>query len=170
MYEPYYTESSDLMSLFAFLGGLLIFLFIVIIIAYVINALLYSKLAKKAGISEHWAGWIPLGIYYLGLRMGKLPIWLLFIPVLNLFAGVDGGMATLSALATGILFIVMDYHTLKSFGHNENLAFFHLFPLIGSLIVLIKLITMANDKGTVYLGTPSPGFSSNAGVSAGKDE
>lgn len=146
--------------LFAILVIALIIFVIGLIIAYVISGLTYSKLAKKAGLPNPWLAWIPLGNVYLILQMTKLPIWLIAVPVANvLFVNSMGFEDPTQLLVVFIYFVVTiiwDNKLLEAFGENKSLAFLHLVPGIGSLIVLIIIMKMAFGSNQYLWGVHSP--------------
>lgn len=137
----------------SFLLGLLVVLLIVFALIYILNGITYSRLAKKAGIKETWLAWIPYGAHILTLKMGGLNLlWFLLFPLSSLLVLIESPLETISSLGIIAVLIYMDKYLLEAFGKNGNLAFLHLIPGIGSLIILVMIISMAFDNSVTYCG------------------
>lgn len=73
-----------------FLLGMGLFIFIVMVLAYVISSLILSRIFKKAGV-EQWIAWVPFYNSWKILELGdQQGFWavLAIIPVVNIVAAV----------------------------------------------------------------------------------
>jgi len=86
-YDPYYTSTtagSDTQA--AALLSLSLFIFLVAIAAYVVQALLLSRIFSKAGV-EPWKAWVPIYNTWVMLELGgQQGFWavLMLVPFVNI--------------------------------------------------------------------------------------
>lgn len=135
-------------ELYAIIVGFLFFFIILAVAAYVLNGLIYTRLGKKAGVKNWGWAWVPYGSWYVGAKVGKLPDYIWITPIaLSLGVELVGDLALLVWIGILAYTIYNDKKIMDRFGNNGNLAFLHLIPLIGSIIVLVMIATLAfGDK------------------------
>lgn len=140
-----------------FAAFLLFFLMILtfIVIFYIVNAIVYMKMAKKAGLSNPWMAWLPYGTYIISLSIGNLSPWFAMIPISSSLISLISSPASLVpslllSLATIVIIVVMDMRVLESFGENKNIAFLHL-TVIGSFVVWGYMAYIAFSKNKVLV-------------------
>lgn len=74
----------------AAVSGLIIFMFVIILIAYVILAFLLSRIFRKAGVPA-WKAWVPVYNTWTTYELGGQKGWwaiLMLVPVVNFVASV----------------------------------------------------------------------------------
>ena len=88
-YDSYGVDMSTAAANAAF-SGLMVFLFVMILIAYVIMAFLLSRIFRKAGV-EGWKAWVPIYNTWVTYELGGQKGWwalIMLVPVLNVVASV----------------------------------------------------------------------------------
>lgn len=132
---------------FALIGTFFLFLVIISIIAYVVNAFLLGRIFKKAGV-EQWAAWMPIyNIWKLLEIGGQQGFWavLMLLPFVNIVAAV-------------FMYIAM-YRIGKSLGKEDW------FILLAIFIPVVWLIWLAFDDSK-WQGKKAPAKKSAATVKA----
>ena len=91
--NPYYDTSTNTMSDTAAAGiamTMIVFGLFFVVVAYVVNAFLLSRIFKKAGV-EQWKAWVPVYstwvMYELGDQQGFWAV-LMFVPIVNIVAAI----------------------------------------------------------------------------------
>ena len=111
-------------------------LIFIILFVFIVLGVVYSSLGANNGVDHAWVAFIPFGNYYVAAKVADLPelIWILPIagainsilfPQLRIFIG----------LLLVLYSIWADRELLDNIGRNKNMAFLHLIPGVGSLIV-----------------------------------
>lgn len=133
------TSGNVLGGFFLALGGLLFIVLAILFAIYVFRAIVYMKIGKKAGLSNTWISFLPLGEGIIAVSMRGW-FWAIgLVPLLFSFVGYE---ALVSLLFLGWC-IFVDSIVLEEFGENPMIAALHLIPGIGSLIVFIKIASLA---------------------------
>jgi hypothetical protein len=129
----------------ALLAGFLLFFVIIFVIIYVVGALVFMKLGQKAGVANSWVAWVPFGQWYVQAAVAGLPSLIWLAPIGIAFASnfTEGFVALLFSLLLLAYIIFVDMKIFARFGENPKLAFLHFIPVIGSLIVFIKMAILA---------------------------
>lgn len=141
------------------LALILAFMFVFLLIgavAYVLNGLVYTKLAKKVGVQNWGWAWAPYGSWYIGAKVGQLRDYLWIAPIaMSLIAFSISDLAFLMWVGIIGYIIYNDKNILERFGGNGNLAFLHLVPGVGSIIVFVMIAAIAfGDKMPVEKAKP----------------
>lgn len=127
------------------LGGFILILLTIVLVIHIFSAIVYMKLGTKAGVKNSWVAFLPYGYGIVGVQMKKW-FWAVGLLPMVLFFIDSPGLVLLLSYAW---FVFIDYVVFETFGENPSFAFFHLLPGIGSLIVMIKLATMAFGKAQI---------------------
>lgn len=133
-------------ELFVMLGFLLVILLFIAVVGYIVSAITYMTLAKKAGLSSPWIAWLPYGYAFIGVGLAKLEWFYALVPIgLSIINVYNTNLFISILVLIGILswVIFIDRKILEAFGQNPDLAFIHLVPLVGSLIVFVIIMTIA---------------------------
>lgn len=141
-YNSLYNESADQMTtaqqnvqasdaaLAAMAAGTVIFVLIITIAAYAINAFLLGRIFKKAGV-EQWKAWVPVYNSWVMLELGDQKGWwavLMLVPFVNIVAL--------------IFLIIAEYNIGLKFGKEG------VFVLLAIFIPIVWLAWLAFDKST----------------------
>jgi hypothetical protein len=94
-------------------GGMLSFLFIVVLIYYIYFATCLFRLAKKTNTTRAWFAWLPILDFLLMTKIAQKPAWWIiffFLPGLNIIVGILLWMGIAKAIGKpewlGILMII----------------------------------------------------------------
>ncbi|OGI25792.1 MAG: hypothetical protein A3J76_01050 [Candidatus Moranbacteria bacterium RBG_13_45_13] len=74
-------------GIFAFLGGLMLFMVILFVVVYVIVAVSLMRIAKRTNTENAWFAWIPILNLILMLQIAQRPMWWLIfflVPFINI--------------------------------------------------------------------------------------
>jgi hypothetical protein len=120
----------------AFLGGFMIFFFLIIAGAYVINSILLMKIFKKFDI-EGWKAWVPFVNNWTFLEIGGQHGWWQFVPVANV-----------------IFMIIAVYNIGLKFNKSGAFVVLYIFiPIIWMIIMAIKSTTLSgSSSGEIGIG------------------
>ena len=72
-----------ILALSAVIMGIAVIAFIITIIVYILKAIALTKLCEVYGIKEKWLSWVPIGNYYVILKIGERGVSYIFIPILQ---------------------------------------------------------------------------------------
>lgn len=134
--QYYYYESSNTLTpdetaaATAAIVGLMIFMLIFVIVAYVVSAFLLSRIFQKAGV-EGWKAWVPVYSTWTMLELGgQQGFWaiLLFVPVVN--------------IAGYVFVIIAMYNIGLKFGKDA------VFFLLAIFLPIVWYAILAFDKST----------------------
>jgi hypothetical protein len=137
-YDPYYTSTTsgnEALQAGALLS-LSLFIFLVAIAVYVVQALLLSRIFSKAGV-ETWKAWVPIYSNWVMLELGgQQGFWavLMLVPVVNIVSAV-------------FMFIAMYYIGLKLGKQGA-------FVLLAIFLPAVWLVWLAVDNST-WEGRPA---------------
>lgn len=122
---------------------------VIILIMYIFQGIVYSELAKKYNIGKSWLAWVPYGIYYITAKVARLPDYIWILPIVGTVIMNLTLPQPLQIVMVALMysyFIWADRELFKVLGKSPNMAFFHLLPVFGSLIVLISISKSALCK------------------------
>jgi hypothetical protein len=114
----------------------LVFYFAVLIAMYILSALAYYKLFKKARVPHAWLAWIPIGYMWPFMWTIKKSAWnllWLLVPIAN--------------IVFYIIWIVKFY---KAFGMSPHWLWLMLIPGLGSFILFIQILYMGFSRHVQY--------------------
>ncbi len=121
-YDYSYSTSTPDPAAAAFGFGILLFILVAVVLAYIFFAVCYTKIFKKAGRQDAWAGWIPIYNTYVFFEVAGRPGWwafLTFIPVIGSFASI-------------ITTVIASFDMAKSFGRDTGYGLLLAFvPVVG---------------------------------------
>lgn len=139
------TEIEQSLSHSGFLEILAAFFLVILIgalIGYVIGSLIYMRVATKAGQTNPWIAWLPFGYAVIAMKLRNKP-WYYGLGIILLVPLNFMGFELLYFIGVIAWFIYLDSGILQAFGRDKALAYLHLIPLIGSLIVMILIAVIA---------------------------
>ena len=128
-YDSYSVDMSNTAA-YAVLGGLLLFMAIILVIAYVVLAFLLSRIFKKAGV-EGWKAWVPIYNTWITYELGGQKGWwalIMLVPVVNLVASV-------------FLYIAM-HQIGRNFGKDDTFVLWAIF------LPIVWYVWLAFDQST----------------------
>lgn len=140
----------------AFFAVIMLVIIAILLVNYVLNGILFMKLAKKANISQSWLAWLPYGPEFLMTKIARINPMFLLVPI-----GVSMlTWATNNPLAIGILavsnigyYLYVSRKIFENFGKNPDLAFLILIPVIGGIMNLVNYFRMAFGEDAYIEGT-----------------
>lgn len=139
-------------------GLFIAFVFIIGLIVYVINALTYYKLSKKAGLDSHaWMAWVPVLQNVLFFHMIDKSGWyvlLYLIPSITLVfdSGIMAVIGLILNLAVVILSVIWLADLLKRFGQSPLWIITLFIPII-NIAFIVFFIYMAFSNDVQYQST-----------------
>lgn len=141
-FSPYPTGLSNMMA-GVFLG--LFWLVILLGLAgYILTALAYWKMGKKAGIEWAWVAWIPGGSGFVIAKMARWQNWQLW-PIL-LLAGILVSwipVVNIAYIGVAVLVMIQAGQVMESFHYSYAWMLLSFVPVIGTVIYLVVLLRIA---------------------------
>ncbi len=131
-------------GMFAFLGSIIWLIIILVIASYVLTALAYWKMGKKAGVEWSWVAWIPGGATFVVAKMANWNTWALW-PIITLAGVLIAWVPVLNLvyIAAPIFILVQAGQVLESFHYSYAWLILSLVPLVGTIIYLVVLLRIA---------------------------
>lgn len=129
------------------LATVLIIYWVIVIAVYVVSALAFFKIYKKADVPHAWMAWVPilnLIPYLWTIKKSAWNLLWLFVPIANI-----------------VFAIIWQVRLYKVFGMSPHWLWFYLLPGIGSLIIFIQHVYMGFSRHVTYTFPPSRGGRSN---------
>lgn len=125
-------------------AGILLFTFIIVVAAYVINSVLWAQIFKKAGVAQ-WKAWVPVYSQWITYELGgQKGYWamLALVPVVNIVAAV-------------FLYIAM-YNIGLKLGKEGAFVLLAIFlPIVWLIWLAVDGSTWAGNKPQVEAAAPS---------------
>jgi len=123
----------------AFSIGILLFVLVAVVLAYIFFSICYAKIFKKAGRQDSWAAWVPIYNQYVFYEVAGRPGWWAFLG----FIPFVGGVASLITSVIGSLDMA------KSFGKETG------FGILMALVPVVGYPMLAFGSAT-YQGPAGP--------------
>ncbi len=125
--------------------GSVVIVFFAVIIAYVIEGLVYYKIFKKAGVNNPWLAWVPIGILWPlfdTAKIRRVHIWWVLAP--SIIAGLAFITRSPALMIIGMIFdiaplivgIIIAVRLLKAF----SISLWWLLLFVGLAIPIISII------------------------------
>lgn len=100
-------------------------LFFLVVGMYILSALIYQSIYRKAGHSDPWLAWIPIANMVPLFQLGGISAWwllLLLVPFVNWIVP--------------ILAIICLWRVFKIAGYNGALSLLTLLPIVGTIMLM----------------------------------
>lgn len=121
------------------------------IAAYVLTALAYWKMGKKAGIDWAWVAWIPAGSVFVMAKMARWQNWALW-PILLVAGILVAWIPVINVAYMGVIIFVMVQagQVMESFHYSYAWMVLCFIPVVGTIIYLIILLRIAFLPNVAY--------------------